>query len=142
MPLPLPDPQLPADPRDALESIQRNFDALATASTPPVTAAATFQNSAVAATPALAARKYPSGQVILSGGVANLSGLSNNTTYATLPAGYRPSATVRAAAGTGQTSLNPVTAIIGTDGTVQIVGASVGSSLIAFYLDGITFHAA
>ena len=28
MPLPLPDPQLPADPSEALQSIQRNFEAL------------------------------------------------------------------------------------------------------------------
>lgn len=31
MPFPLPDPQLPASPKDALQSIQRNFEALARA---------------------------------------------------------------------------------------------------------------
>ena len=31
MPLPLPDPQLPGNPQDALQSIQRNFEALALA---------------------------------------------------------------------------------------------------------------
>ena len=142
MPLSLPDPQLPADPGDALQSIQRNFDALATASTPPVTAAATYQNSAVAATPALEARKYATGQVVLSGGVANLSGFSNTTTYATLPTGFRPAQKMRAAAGTNQNSLDPVTAIIDTDGTIQIIGASVGATLTALYLDGVSFHAA
>jgi hypothetical protein len=31
MPFPLPDPQLPGNPQDALQSIQRNFDALSRA---------------------------------------------------------------------------------------------------------------
>lgn len=50
MPLPLPDPQLPGNPQDALQSIQRNFEALAlavgsftpwTTYTPTLTAATT-----------------------------------------------------------------------------------------------------
>ena len=36
MPLALPDPQLPGDPQDALQSIQRNFEALAQTLAPPV----------------------------------------------------------------------------------------------------------
>ena len=36
MPLPLPDPQLPGNPEDALQSIQRNFEALAQTLAPPV----------------------------------------------------------------------------------------------------------
>ena len=36
MPLPLPDPQLPGNPQDALQSIQRNFEALAQTLAPPV----------------------------------------------------------------------------------------------------------
>lgn len=36
MPLTLPDPQLPGDPQDALQSIQRNFEALAQTLAPPV----------------------------------------------------------------------------------------------------------
>lgn len=36
MPLPLPDPQLPGNPQDALQSIQRNFEAIAQTLAPPV----------------------------------------------------------------------------------------------------------
>ena len=142
MPVTLPDPQLPGDPQDALQSIQRNFEALATAPESSVTDTATYSNGASAPTGAsLTARKYGSGQVVLSGGVVRLSGFATSTTYATLPAGFRPAAKINAAAGVPQ-NLDPVTAIIDTDGTVQVLGASVGATLTSFYLDGITFHAA
>ena len=142
MPVTLPDPQLPGDPQDALQSIQRNFEALATAPESSVTDTATYSNGASAPSGrTLTARKYPSGQVVLSGGVARLSGFSTATTYATLPTGFRPEAKMNAAAGGDQTSLDPVTAIIDTDGTVEVTGASVGATLTSFYLDGITFHA-
>lgn len=36
MALPLPDPQLPGNPQDALQSIQRNFDAIAQAPRGPI----------------------------------------------------------------------------------------------------------
>lgn len=139
MPLPLPDPQLPSDPGDALQSIQRNFEALA-AEQGSDTATATYSNGASAPTGAdLTARKYPNGQVVLSGGAIKLAGFATSTTYATLPAGYRPAATMRVAVGVPQ-NLDPATAVIDTDGTVELLGASVGVSMTSFYLDGITFH--
>jgi len=126
MPLPLPDPQLPADPRDALESIQRNFDALATASTPSVTATAT---NASGITGTLTARKYADGLVILEGTLTR-SGAGD---LGTLPAGFIPANTI----------IVPVARASGS-GVVTIT--NVGSISTSFggsnSLSHVSFHAA
>lgn len=145
MPLTLPDPQLPPDPGDALQSIQRNFEALATrlddaavtaaTLTASTTASATFSNGASSGS-TLAARKYANGLVILSGGISNSNNnqsLSPNIVYATLPAGYRPTAEMGVAApGASRVKIE-------TDGDISFVGTTTG---ITVFLDGYAFHAA
>lgn len=49
MPLSLPDPQLPGNPQDALQSIQRNFEALAQTLAPPVPSGTVFPYAASSA---------------------------------------------------------------------------------------------
>jgi hypothetical protein len=140
MPLALPDPQLPADPKDALESIQRNFEALATDPPPSVTATATYENGAVSFSGGVVARKYADGKVVLSGGVNRSGGFSADTTYARLPAGFRPVAALRVAvAGFGGLSAVPINATINVSGTIQLPNPGDAET---FLLDGITFHAA
>jgi len=59
MPLNLPDPQLPGNPQDALQSIQRNFEALAQTLAPPVPTGTVLPYAASTA---------PEGYLICNGG--------------------------------------------------------------------------
>lgn len=59
MALPLPDPQLPGNPQDALQSIQRNFEAIAQTLAPPVPTGTVLPYAAATA---------PDGYLICNGG--------------------------------------------------------------------------
>jgi hypothetical protein len=134
MPLSLPDPQLPADPGDALQSIQRNFDALATASTPPVTAAAT---NASGVTGTLTARKYADGLVILEGELSK-AGLVAGDSVATLPSGFRPGAAltnIPIAFGTDRSAVS-----VSTAGAITLSALAPTIGVVA--LNHASFHAA
>lgn len=155
MPLPLPDPQLPADPRDALESIQRNFEALvgAIVGTEEIADGAVTGDKIAASTTTtatnesgvtgtLTARKYADGLVVLQGTLDKSSGSwsGTTTTIATLSVGYRPSDLLRipiyAVAGFTQQT---VFCQINSDGSI-LLGAT--SSTTQAQIHGITFHAA
>ena len=105
------------------------------------TGSVTFSNSAIDGNPGVVARKYANGQVMLEGSFLRV-GASKTTTYVTLPAGYRPSATRYFAIKIGDTEILG-TATVNTNGTMTFDWSGTPSPTpYVFFLDGITFHAA
>jgi hypothetical protein len=106
------------------------------------TALLTFSNGASAADPgAPTARKYADGLVTLTGAVIRVSP-SQNTVYATLPAGYRPATELRIPI-TVDSRSTIAEASIATNGEIRFFWLSgVGTPGVGFYLDGIALHAA
>jgi hypothetical protein len=137
---------------DAVENAQIADDAVGTAQiadgavtgdkiAASTTGSVTFSNSASDGSPGVVARKYANGQVMLEGSFLRV-GASKATIYATLPAGYRPSATRYFAIKIGDTEILG-TAEVDTGGNITLDWSGTPSPApYTFFLDGITFHAA
>jgi len=153
MPLNLPDPQLPGNPQDALQSIQRNFEALATslvganeiadgAITGEKIAASTTDTATTASgiSGSFTVRKYADSLVLISGSVNRATALANGELLATLPVGYRPASNITGV-GFVFDGGNPGVARIqiNTSGQVSRLEATVNPTIVTA---SFAFHAA
>ena len=109
----------------------------------PTTTTVTYSNGASAGTPALTARKYADGLVVLEGNVTRVSA-SQNTTYANLPQGFRHGVAQGLQFVIFMESGGAGLATIGSSGNISFAwpGKSLSPSPFGFYLSGISFHAA
>ena len=142
MPLPLPDPQLPGNPQDALQSIQRNFEALAQALTAPSEWASVsyVNNFADYGSPYAAVGYYkdPFGRVHLRGAMEKTSGSAPASAF-TLPAGFRPTETEAFLVLNSPTLNRSAVLVIAPSGTVTMEYLNATAFIS---LSGVSFRAA